>query len=217
VSSQGKHVLNNQEERKTEVSDAELLERYAAGDEDAFAQIIARYKDGLYAFLRRFLNQQDLLEDVFQETFLQLFSSRDSFDTSRALRPWLFTIAINKARDALRKQQRTAATSLGTLSEPADMSISDAVNTLTSYEITPYDEVEKSETAERVRQVIATLPENLREILVLGYFEQFSYKQMAEILGIPIGTVKSRLHTAVVQFTGKWQAADRSRLDETAD
>jgi RNA polymerase sigma-70 factor (ECF subfamily) len=213
----GQDVLNNHDEAKNEPSDAELLERYAAGDEEAFAAIIARYKDGLYAFLRRFLNQQDLLEDVFQETFLQLFSSRDSFDTSRALRPWLFTIAINKARDALRKQQRTAATSLGTLSEPADMSISDAVNTLTSYETTPYDEIEKGETAERVRQVIATLPDNLREILILGYFEQFSYKQMADILGIPIGTVKSRLHTAVVQFTRKWQSANRSRLDETTN
>jgi RNA polymerase sigma-70 factor (ECF subfamily) len=216
VNFQGKIVLNGEEE-KPGASDAELLERYAAGDEDAFAQIIARYKDGLYAFLRRFLNQQDLLEDVFQETFLQLFTSRESFDTSRALRPWLFTIAINKARDALRKQQRTAATSLGTLSEPADMSISDAVNTLTSYDTTPYDEVEKNETADLVRQVIATLPENLREILVLGYFEQFSYKQMAEMLGIPIGTVKSRLHTAVVQFTKKWQTANRSRLDETTN
>jgi RNA polymerase sigma-70 factor (ECF subfamily) len=209
--------LTTNDEGKDKPSDAELLERYAAGDEQAFAEIIARYKDGLYAFLRRFLNHQDIIEDVFQETFLQLFSSRDSFDTSRALRPWLFTIAINKARDALRKQQRTAATSLGTLSEPAEMSISDAVNTLTSFDTTPYDDVEKEETAERVRHVISTLPENLREILMLGYFEQFSYKQMADILGIPIGTVKSRLHTAVVQFTRKWQATNRSRLDEPAN
>ncbi len=201
-------------EEKGKASDAELLERYAAGDEAAFAEIIARYKDGLYAFLRRFLNHQDMIEDVFQETFLQLFSSRDSFDTSRALRPWLFTIAINKARDALRKQQRTAATSLGTLSEPAEMSISDAVNTLTSFQVTPYDEVTKEETALQVRNIISAMPENLREILVLAYFEQFSYKQMADILGIPIGTVKSRLHTAVVQFTRKWQAANRSKFDE---
>jgi RNA polymerase sigma-70 factor (ECF subfamily) len=201
-------------EEKGKASDAELLERYGAGDEAAFAEIIARYKDGLYAFLRRFLNHQDMIEDVFQETFLQLFSSRDSFDTSRALRPWLFTIAINKARDALRKQQRTAATSLGTLSEPAEMSISDAVNTLTSFQVTPYDEVTKEETALQVRKIISAMPENLREILVLAYFEQFSYKQMADILGIPIGTVKSRLHTAVVQFTRKWQAANRSKLDE---
>jgi RNA polymerase sigma-70 factor (ECF subfamily) len=110
-----------------------------------------------------------------------------------------------------------AATSLGTLSEPAEMSISDAVNTLTSFQATPYTDLEKDETAERVRQVIAAMPANLREILVLAYFEQFSYKQMAEILGIPIGTVKSRLHTAVVHFTRKWQAANRSRLDEPTD
>lgn len=201
-------------EGKSKASDAELLARYAEGDEEAFAELINRYKDGLYAFLRRFLNHQDMIEDVFQETFLQLFSSRESFDTNRQLRPWLFTIAINKARDALRKQQRTAATSLGTFSEPSDMSISDAVNTLTSYQTTPYDELSADETAERVRKVIGTLPESLREILVLAYFEQFSYKQMADILGIPIGTVKSRLHTAVVQFTRKWQAANRSKSDE---
>jgi RNA polymerase sigma-70 factor, ECF subfamily len=210
----GQGIGLKNDEGKSKPSDAELLERYAKGDEEAFTEIIDRYKDGLYAFLRRFLNHQDMIEDVFQETFLQLFSSRESFDTSRQLRPWLFTIAINKARDALRKQQRTAATSLGTLSEPAEMSISDAVNTLTSYQTTPYDDIEKDETADRVRKVIGTMPDSLREILVLAYFEQFSYKQMADILGIPIGTVKSRLHTAVVQFTRKWQAANRSRLDE---
>ena len=81
-----------------QISDAELLDKYAAGDEDAFTEIVNRYKNSLYAFLKQFLNRQDLVEDVFQETFLQLFSSRDSFDTSRPLRPWLFTIAANKAK-----------------------------------------------------------------------------------------------------------------------
>jgi RNA polymerase sigma-70 factor (ECF subfamily) len=65
--------------------------------------------------------------------------------------------------------------------------------------------VEKGERADLVRQVIADMPDNLREILLLAYFDQFSYKQMAEILGIPIGTVKSRLHTAVVYFAKKWR------------
>ncbi len=84
-------------------TDAELLARYAAGEEAAFREIVNRYKNGLYAFLKQFLSRQDLVEDVFQETFLQLFISRDSFDTTRPLRPWLFTIAANKAKDALRK------------------------------------------------------------------------------------------------------------------
>ncbi len=197
------YVMKKSIDKKT---DAELLAGYSAGDEDAFGEIVSRYKDSLYNFLRRFLNQHDLVEDVFQETFLQLYTSRDSFDTSRPLRPWLFTIAANKARDALRKKQRSAATSIGTISDSADMSIDDVFNIITSYQTTPYQEVQEAETAEIVRAIVAKMPDNLREILILAYFEQFSYKQMAEILSIPIGTVKSRLHTAVVHFTKKWKA-----------
>ena len=92
------------------LSDAELLTRYTAGDEAAFREIVNRYKNSLYAFLRQFLNRHDLVEDVFQETFLQLFASRDSFDTNRPLRPWLFTIAANKAKDALRRGEEAGLT-----------------------------------------------------------------------------------------------------------
>ena len=93
----------------SKLTDAQLLSLYSEGQESAFREIVNRYKSGLYTFLRQFLNRQDLVEDVFQETFLQLFTSRESFDTSRPLRPWLFTIAANKAKDALRKWQRTSA------------------------------------------------------------------------------------------------------------
>lgn len=192
------------------LTDSELLVRYMAGDEDAFRELVGRYKNSLYAFLKRFLNRQDLVEDVFQETFLQLYTSKGSFDTSRPLRPWLFTIAANKAKDALRKMQREASMQLGVIADAGDVSIDDVVNLLTSYKITPDEEVSGNETAQRVREIIANMPEKLRGILILAYFEQFSYKQMAEILSIPIGTVKSRLHTAVVYFTKKWKAANRS-------
>ena len=161
-----------------------------------------------------FLNRRELVEDVFQETFLQLFTSKDSFDTTRPLRPWLFTIAANKAKDALRKQQRTAAVPIGTIAKPEEMSFDDVLNTLTSDSTVPYEKLEKSETASRVRQVIADMPENLREILILAYFNKFSYKQMAQILSIPIGTVKSRLHTAVARFAKEWKASVRSKETE---
>ena len=186
--------------------DSELMVRYMAGDENAFSEIVSLYKDALYAFLRKFLNQQALVEDVFQDTFLQLYASRDKFDPNRPLRPWLFTIAANKAKDALRKIQRRSEMSLGTVASSDDMSIDDLFNMLSSYEQTPLDEVSRDETAQRVRMIIADLPENLRIILTLSYFEQFSYKQMAEILSIPIGTVKSRLHTAVGQFARNWKS-----------
>ncbi|MCX5644933.1 MAG: sigma-70 family RNA polymerase sigma factor [Phycisphaerae bacterium] len=194
-----------------QLTDAELMQRYVEGDEAAFREIVDRYKNSLYAFLKQFLSQSDLVDDVFQETFLQLFTSRASFDPSRPLRPWLFTIAANKAKDALRKAQRTSAVPIGTISESEDMSFDEMLNSLSSDTAVPYDEVERNETATRVNDVIANMPENLREILVLAYFNRFSYKQMADILSIPIGTVKSRLHTAVARFAKDWKATVGSK------
>ena len=201
--------MNSALKRKT---DAELLARYSAGDETAFRMIVTRYKDGLYAFLSRFLNnRRELIEDVFQETFLQLFHSQDSFDTSRPLRPWLFTIAANKAKDVLRKRQRKGAMPIGTLAEPEEMSFEDVLNTIISDDTTPYDHLQSEETAGQVRKIIFDLPEHLKEILILAYFNKFSYKQIAEILSIPIGTVKSRLHTAVGRFAKEWRALGGSK------
>ncbi|MDY0356796.1 MAG: sigma-70 family RNA polymerase sigma factor [Sedimentisphaerales bacterium] len=188
------------------LKDSELLQRYMEGDEAAFREIVYRYKNSLYAFLRQFLNRMDLVEDVFQETFLQLFTSRESFDPDRPLRPWLFTIAANKAKDALRKVQRTNAIPIGAISDEQDMSFDEMLNTLSSNNSIPLDELEKSETCARVDEVIANMPDNLREILILAYFQKLSYKQMADALSIPIGTVKSRLHTAVGRFAKDWNA-----------
>ncbi len=193
------------------LTDAELLTRYADGDEAAFREIVNRYKNSLHAFLRQFLNRRDLVEDVFQETFLQLFTSRDSFDKSRPLRPWLFTIAANKAKDALRKWQRTSAIPIGTMGDSQELSFDDMLNAVTSDSTLPHEKLQERETASRVGRIIGDMPENLREILSLAYFEKFSYKQMAEILSIPIGTVKSRLHTAVGRFAKDWKASIGSK------
>ena len=146
------------------LTDGELLTRYTEGEEAAFREIVNRYKNGLYAFLRMFLNRRELVEDVFQETFLQLFSSRESFDTNRPLRPWLFTIAANKAKDALRKWQRKNAIPIGTMTDSEDLSFDDMLNSVTSDSTMPYEQLQRDETAVRVRRIIADMPENLREI-----------------------------------------------------
>jgi RNA polymerase sigma-70 factor (ECF subfamily) len=185
-------------------TDAELFARYAAGEQDAFRKLVTRYRNSLYNFLRQFLGRHDLVEDVFQETFLQLFASRDNFDTSKPLKPWLFTIAANKAKDALRKQQRNYAVSIGTIAKSEDISFGEMLNSLASDDVTPEQQLQKEEVAVKVRRIIANMSPDLREILILAYFQRFSYKQMAEILSIPIGTVKSRLHTAVGRFSKAW-------------
>jgi RNA polymerase sigma-70 factor (ECF subfamily) len=189
------------------MDDTRLLKRYAAGDEEAFEQLMDRYRDSVYAFLRRFLNRSDLIEDVFQETFLQLFVSRDTFDVSRPLRPWLFTIAANKAKDALRRMQRNEVTQLGNMFDSDESTIDDVLNTLDHDERMPYDDLLRDERAASVKRVISRMPARLREIIVLAYFHKFAYAEIAEILNIPIGTVKSRLHTAVGRFAEDWEAA----------
>jgi RNA polymerase sigma-70 factor (ECF subfamily) len=189
------------------MNDVQLLQRYAAGDEGAFRELIGQYKDSVYAFLRRFLNDRDLVDDVFQETFLQLYISRDTFDQSKPLRPWLFTIAANKAKDALRRRQRVDITNLGSMFDSDEYSIDDVLNTLDHDDRMPYDDLIREETAAQVKRVIARMPVKLREILLLGYFQKFSYAEIGGILGIPVGTVKSRLHTAVNRFAEDWNMA----------
>lgn len=193
-------ILNNQ-------TDADLLAGYAAGDESAFQEIVNRYKDGLYTFLKRFLNQRDMIDDVFQETFLQLFNSRDSFDRSMPLRPWLFTIAANKAKDAIRKRRRTATVPIGAIADSQEMTFEDVLSGLSAEDAVAHDDMERNETASLVRQIIADMPDSMREILIFAYFNKFSYKQMSQMLSIPIGTVKSRLHTSVGRFAKDWKAA----------
>jgi len=183
----------------------ELLRRFCAGDESAFRELVSLYKDPLYNFLRKYVVAQDLVEDVFQDTFMQLYLSRDSFDLSRPLKPWLFTIAANKAKDQLRKLKRNNSISVGAIADNAESSIEDVFSAISSNDTTPVDIVITEETKERVREAIEEMPENLRVILLMAYFEGFSYKQMADVLRIPIGTVKSRLHSAVARFAKDWK------------
>jgi RNA polymerase sigma-70 factor, ECF subfamily len=198
----------------TKLTDAQLLERYAGGDENAFRELVARYKNSLYTFLWRFLNKQELIEDVFQETFLQLVISIASYDTTRPLGPWLFTIAANKARDALRKLQLTPVITIGTIADSKNLSFDEMLNVIAGNDTTPQDELEKDEDAYLVQEVISIMPEHLREILLLAYFNGFSYKQIAEILNIPVGTVKSRLHSAVGYFAKLWKSLSQEQNTE---
>ena len=181
-----------------QISDEQLLAAYQGGDDAAFAQLVKRYEKALYNYLLRFLGKKALAEDVFQETFLQVHVSADRFDLSRRFRPWLYTIASNKARDLLRSSARRPAMQLTGLEDKDGEG--QLMEMLVRDNTTPDAVLEKKQQAELVRKAVADMPERLREILILAYFEQLSYKEMAESLAIPLGTVKSRLHSAVAHF-----------------
>lgn len=189
-----------------QLTDEALLSSYLDGDRGAFRELIGRYSNELLHFLTRFLGSRSAAEDVFQEAFLQVHLSADTFDTSRRFKPWLFTIAANKARDYYRKYNRRQAVSLSA-NVGGDEEGQQYVDLLQADLPGPDSPIGDAERSRLVREVIDGMPSHLREILLLSYFQRMSYNQIADSLEIPLGTVKSRLHTAVASFASAWKAA----------
>jgi RNA polymerase sigma-70 factor (ECF subfamily) len=186
------------------LSDEQLLAQSRQGSGRAYEVLVERYRQELYHYLARMLSNRSLAEDVFQDTFLQVFLSIDRFDPDRRFRPWLFTIATNKARDQLRRNKRRDMASISTPLSSEKGQERTYVDLLESDVQMPVELVEGEETRQQVREMVDALPQAMREVLLLAYFHGFSYKQIAEMLDIPLGTVKSRLHSAVGTFADRW-------------
>lgn len=190
-------------------SDEELLAEHVKGVPGAFDELIARYAGELFGFLSRFVGNRAAADDLVQEAFLQVHMSAASFDASRSFKPWLYTIASNKARDYLRSRSRRQEQSLDAPLAGSDAAVASTV----AGEAPSADEQPSAdERKQKVRELIARMPEHLRAILLLGYFQQLPYAEIAEVLDIPVGTVKSRLHAAVGHFARLWAAENRTSL-----
>ena len=184
-------------------SDEQLLADHIAGTAGAFECLVARYAQELYGFLCRFVADNSAAEDLIQETFIQVHLAAGSFDPARRFRPWLYTIAANKARDYLRACGRRQHYSLD-LTGLDDDGPTPAQN-IDAGETALLQQVEEHERNAAVRRLVGQMPEHLRLILTLGYFQQLPYAEIAKILDIPVGTVKSRLHSAVNSFAKLWR------------
>jgi RNA polymerase sigma-70 factor, ECF subfamily len=191
-------------------SDEQLLADHRHGDRGSFTLLVSRYQRELYHFLVRFMGDRQLADDVFQETFLQVHQSAGQFDMARRFRPWLFTIAANKARDMIRSNGRKAITALQATIEPNDATTGEFIDLMSSTAMMPGATMEKKELQLKVQQTVMAMPEHLREILLLSYFHQFPYKQISDMLDIPLGTVKSRLHAAVAHFADRWSENEKN-------
>jgi RNA polymerase sigma-70 factor (ECF subfamily) len=188
-------------------SDEALIAAYRSGDRGSFTALVSRYERELFHFLVRFLGDRAAADDVFQETFLQIHQSAELFDTHRRFRPWMFTIAANKARDLIRSNSRRPTSPLHAAIN-GDEDSGEFLDLMQSSEQSPDQPMQKQEMRQKVQAAITGMPENLREILLLSYFHQFPYQQISDILDIPLGTVKSRLHSAVAYFAEKWKSAN---------
>lgn len=193
-------------------TDEQLLEAYRFGEKATFGQLVDRYQRELFHFLVRFLGDRAAAEDIFQETFLQVHQSAEQFDPARRFRPWLFTIAANKARDLMRSQARRPTNPLQASISPGDDDSGQFLDLMQSASQLPSEPLEQEELQQLVQNTVMNMPDHLREIILLSYFHQFPYKQIGDILNIPLGTVKSRLHAAVAFFADRWRISTENKL-----
>ncbi len=180
-------------------TDEELLLEYrSTGDRETFNELVHRYEGELYGYLRHYLGDAEMAEDVFQQTFLQVHLKCEKFEPGRKVRPWLYAVATNQAIDFQRRNRRHRMVSLDRrMGSKRENETGTLVDLLDSSEADPVEKAEATEQRERVRQAVRDLPEPVGQVVVLVYFQGLKYREAAEVLDIPVGTVKSRLHAAI--------------------
>ncbi len=207
-----KAISSDSAEDLSQLSDEELMSRYREeGQAAVFNELVHRYEHELYRYLARYLGDPTGAEDVFQNTFLQVHLKRGLFENGRPFRPWLYAIATHQAVDALRKAGRQPTVSLDQrVSAPrSDSDAGNLIDLLVSEGSGPLAELQESERQQWVRESIARLPDTLRQTLILAYHQDLKFREIAEILKIPVGTVKSRLHAALEKLQQMARASRR--------
>jgi len=194
-------------------SDEKLLLSYRSDrDPKAFEELVHRYEKELYGYLRHYLGDAGMAEDVFQQTFLQVHLKCDQFEPGRKVRPWLYTVATNQAIDCQRRNRRHRMSSLDRIGrgDAEDDGGGMLAAMLGAAGGGPAADAESAEQYESLRRAVDALPGLCREVVMLVYFQGLKYREAAEVLAVPVGTVKSRLHAAVEKLTESLAHASRS-------
>jgi len=161
------------------VNDAHLIGLIVNGDAEAVRELIERYKRPLGSVLQRALGSSPDVDDVFQETWIRVVRSAHRYDPEQRFSAWLFAIAWNLVKDRWSK---------GVPVDDVDLAL------MPSFGASPEQGAVDADRARQVRELVSRLPERLAQAILLRYFEELSEKEVAERLGVPVGTVKSRLH-----------------------
>lgn len=163
----------------TPAQEAELLARVVDGDHDAFTEIMRSHEDRVFSVCLRIMGNRDQALDATQETFLTTFRKAGQFKGNSALGTWIYRIAVNTCYDQLRKQRRRKTDPMPDHLDPRDHSAEDAVDA--------------AGLRPEIRRALAAIPEDFRTAVILSDIEGMGLPEVAEILDIPVGTVKSRV------------------------
>ncbi|WP_054684075.1 RNA polymerase sigma factor [Rhodothermus marinus] len=172
------------------LSDEDLMSLFQAGTLEAFDILVSRYKDPLANYLYRFLGDPKEVEDHLQETFMRVYRNRHSYRRIAKFSTWLYTIAGNLARSEYRKRKRRRVYSLQSVNrdeEEYEVEIPDET-------FAPDRHTESTIQDRYIQEALKQIPEEFREVVVLRDVQQLSYEEIAEITGLPMGTVKSRIN-----------------------
>jgi len=195
-----------------ELSDLQLVARAQASPEAcrrALSVLVPRYQKPLYNFILRAVHGQALAEELFQETLLRAFRALPKFDTrapNASVRAWLYCIAVNLCRDELRSARFQAARALS----------QDLGDDLPHPGPSPELSAHAAQRARAVRHAVGELAELQREVVVLFQYQGLTYPEIAAALGVPLGTVKSRMHAALVNLGKKLASQDLGPQQEIA-
>ncbi|MFK8112706.1 MAG: RNA polymerase sigma factor [Rubripirellula sp.] len=202
-------TLSNSELTATDsdVSDESLIAQYReSGDRKLFETLICRYEREIYSYLRRYIGNAEMAEDAFQGTFLQVHLKCHQFDPARRFRPWLYAIATNQAIDVQRRNKRHRMVSLdrSSTTEKDDRSGSWSEQHVGDSP-EPHRAASDQENSRWIHESVSGLGESMQQVIHLVYYQGLKYREAADALGIPVGTVKSRLHAAVQRLGLLWE------------
>ena len=171
-----------------EFTDEELIAKFQKGDVGAFNQIVLRYKDRLLNFIYRFMNDIDKAEDLVQDTFLKLYTHKHSYKEIAKFSTWLYTIAGNLAKTELRKIKRRKTFSV------TDLSYHDKEFIISDVDTGPDEDIISRNLEKNIQSALNELPNEFRTVIILRDIQELSYEEISSIIGVPLGTIKSRIN-----------------------
>lgn len=175
-------------------SDEQLISLFQRGDENAYIELVNRYKDKLINFIFNYLGDLESSEDVVQETMIKLYQKKHYYKEIAKFSTWLYTIAKNLANTELRKRKRRKITLLSQFSKD------DKTYELPSNDPEPGQEIQTDIVNKIIKDAVDQLSEKFKIVIVLRDIQGLSYEDISEIINVPIGTVKSRINRARLQL-----------------
>ncbi len=191
--------------------DEVLMEHVVRGSEAAFATLVERYRGRVINLVCRFISDRDRAQEIAQEVFLRVFVHRERYRPSGKFSTWMYTIAVNLAKNEIRRRVRSRGiVSLDNLLETTG----DSSRFVADHGPRPDRRLRQREIQEWVEKAMSELPEKYREVIILRDVQQLSYEEIEEVLGIPGGTVRSRINRARASLQDRLGALVEGGIDE---